>query len=82
MTESWKEPEEDNMSIGELADYLKSLPQACQHLPVKITWEGLTVNVTTGRFDFTDGKRYYAKSYMEGQQTFSGIYLELFADQM
>ena len=82
MSESWKGPEEDNMSIGELTEYLLSLPEQCRHLPVKLIWEGQTFNVNTSRFSFTDGKRYYAESLLRGRTTFEGIYLELYADQM
>jgi hypothetical protein len=82
MTQSWKSPEEDNMSIGELAEYLLSFPAEIQHLPVKLLWEGHIFPVNKARFDFTDGKRYYAESLMKGKATYTGIYLELYAEHM
>lgn len=82
MSESWKGPEEDNMSIGELAEYLLALPKSVHHLPVKLLWEGQIFPVNRARFDFTDGARYYAEALMKTKTTFPGIYLELYADKM
>lgn len=79
MSESWKAPEEDNMSIGELAEWLLSLPKECQHLPVKMGWEGNTCCINTAHLSFTDGKRYFAESYLKGKTTFDGMYLEVLA---
>ena len=80
MTESWKEPEEDNMSIGELAEWLMGIPLERQHLQVKLVWEGQIFTMNTASLAFTDGKRYYAEGLLKGRSTFDGIYLEIDAD--
>lgn len=81
MAENWKGPEEDNMSIGELAEWLAAIPKERQHLPVKLTWEGQTFTMNTARLGFTDGKRFFAENLLKGRTTFDGIYLEIDADQ-
>jgi hypothetical protein len=82
MSESWKAPEEDNMSIGELIEMLQATPKDQQHLSVKLTWEGQVFNVNKARFSFTDGKRYFSEQALVALRTFEGIYLEIYADQM
>lgn len=80
MPESWKNHEEDNMSIGELAEYLKALPQELQHLPVTITWENQVFNLNPKRFSFTDGERYYSEKVLDQMKLFNGISLEIDAN--
>lgn len=80
MPENWKTKEEDNMSIGELADWLKDLPESIQHLPVTVTWESQVFSLNPRRFCFTDGERYYSDKVLEGMKTFNGISLEIDAN--
>jgi hypothetical protein len=77
MPESWKEPEEDNMSIGELVEWLQNLPTAMQHLPVNVLCGELRVSVNLKRLAFTDGERYYSSGALQFRQVFSDIYLEI-----
>lgn len=72
--------EEDNMSIGELAQYLMSLPESIQHLPVKLLRNDETVNLINLRLSVTDGTRYYSTKVLEPMQTFPGMYLEITTD--
>ena len=76
----WAVPEEDNMSIGELAKWLQALPKEIQHLPINIRWEGRDFPLNTKRLDFADGTRYYSLRVLQTMKTFNGIYLEIYAD--
>jgi hypothetical protein len=82
MSESWKGPEEDNMSIGELKDYLSSIPTNRHHLPVKMICSGEAVEVNRARINFTDGSRYFADRILQGMGTFHGMYLEINGDDV
>jgi hypothetical protein len=76
----WAVPEEDNMSIGELAEWLQQLPEGIQHLPVKLVWEGQTFSLNPKRMDISDGNRYFSVGVLEGMKTFNGLHLEINAD--
>ena len=80
MAENWKKPEEDSMSIGELAEWLQNLPDCLQHLPVTAVCGELLVSLHPRRFSFTDGERYYSNKVLEGMKTFNGISLEIDAN--
>lgn len=72
----------NNMSIGELEDFLRELPQELKHLPVKILDEragGLYID--PNNLTFTDGKRYYSLQSLKGRVTFTGIYLEFYGEK-
>lgn len=82
MAESWKGPEEDNMSIGELAEWLLAIPENRQHLPVRFSvtaFDGREKisSLNVSRLSFTDGQKYYAESLLKSRTTFEGIYLEI-----
>jgi hypothetical protein len=80
MNESWKGPEEDRMSIGELAEWLLDLPKGIQHLPITLVWEGQTFYLNPKRMDISDGSRYFSVAVLEGMKTFNGLHLEINAD--
>jgi hypothetical protein len=80
LTESWKGPEEGNMSIGELAEWLQALPPRLQHLPVIVTFGELVANVNPKRLTFSDGELYYTPKTLSGMTTFQGISLEIDAN--
>lgn len=82
MSESWKGPEEDNMSIGELIDYLQALPASCKHLPVKVAQGEEVHNVNHSRLSFSNGVLYYSDGVMKTKSTFEGIYLEINMDKI
>lgn len=67
----------NNMSIGELEDFLRELPAELKHLPVKILNDGAGgLYIDPNNLTFTDGRRYYSLKSLEGRATFTGIYLE------
>ena len=78
--ESWKNHEEDNMSIGELAEWLSNLPKELQHLPVTVLYREVSVNLNPKRFSFTDGERYYSEKVLDQMKLFNGISLEIDAN--
>jgi hypothetical protein len=80
MPENWKKPEEDNMSIGELAEWLSKLPKELHHLPVTISWDNQVFRINTKRFFFTDGERYYSDKVLEQMRAYPGISLEIDAN--
>ena len=73
----WAVPEEDNMSIGELAEWLAALPKEIQHLPVNIAAGEMVFPVNTKRMSISDGKRLYSLGAIEARKTFNGLYLEI-----
>jgi hypothetical protein len=73
----WAVPEEDNMSIGELAEWLADLPKEIQHLPVNITAGEMVFPVNTKRMNISDGERLYSLGAIEARKTFNGFYLEI-----
>lgn len=77
MSESWKGPEEDNISIGELAEWLMAIPENRRHLPVKVILGMRIIPLNISRMSFTDGERYFAEGLLKGRSTFEGIYLEI-----
>lgn len=81
-SESWKAPEEDNMSIGELIDWLSAIPKERHHLPVKIDVDEQVRPINTARLSFSNGNLYYAEGALKGRSTFDGIYLEINADKI
>jgi hypothetical protein len=78
----WAVPEEDNMSIGELAEWLQQLPEGIQHLPVQVVWEGQTFSLNPKRMNISDGERYFSVGVLEGMKTFNGLHLEIDADKI
>jgi len=80
MTESWKEPEEDNMSIGELAEWLQKLPKEIHHLPVHLTRDMESFKLNISRMTISDGLRYYSLGALVGRSTFNGLCLAISAD--
>jgi hypothetical protein len=82
MTESWKEPEEDNMSIGELIDWLSAIPKERQHLQVKLSLPDAVYPVNSARLSFSNGELYYAEGLLKNRTTFEGIYLEINAERL
>jgi hypothetical protein len=80
LAENWKKPEEDNMSIGELAEWLQALPNSLQHLPVTTVCGSVVISLHPRRFSFTDGERYFSDKVLEGMKTFNGISLEIDAN--
>lgn len=72
----------DSTSIGELEEFLRSIPAELKHLPVKVMDENnfprylALKNVT-----FTDGKRYYSLEALKHRATFPGMYLEFYGEK-
>lgn len=77
MSESWKGPEEDNMSVGELGEWLLALPKSMHHLPITVTCGDVAVSVNMQRLSFTDGSRYYSASVLQSRQLFTDVHLEI-----
>lgn len=73
----WAVPEEDNMSIGELAEWLRALPKEIQHLPVNLTSGERVFPINTKRMSISDGERLYSLGVLAGRNTFKGMYLEI-----
>jgi hypothetical protein len=78
----WAVHEEDNMSIGELAEWLQQLPEGIQHLPVQLVWERQTFSLNPKRMNISDGERYFSVGVLEGMKTFNGLRLEIDADKI
>lgn len=70
----------NNMSIGELADWLKALPMSVQHLPVKIGRGDTSTEINEYRLFLTDGNRYFSIVSLKGMKLFPGVYLEIDAE--
>jgi hypothetical protein len=73
-------PEEDNMSIGELIEWLQTVPPEHMHLPVTVTWDNQVFNLNSKRLEFTDGARYYSVKILETMKTAPGVSLEIDAN--
>jgi hypothetical protein len=80
MTESWKSPEEDNMSIGELAEWLLALPSYLHHLPVHLVVGAEAVRLNTSRMTISDGNRHYSIGALAGRATFTEMCLSISVD--
>ena len=76
----WAVPEEDNMSIGELAEWLLALPKEIQHLPVHITNDMQIFKLNPSRMAVSDGLRYFSIGALSTMKTFNGLCLDINAD--
>jgi hypothetical protein len=72
--------EADNLSVGELEEFLFKLPSGLKHLPVKIIDGEKVFYLQLKNVTFTDGKRYFSLEALKQRANYSGIYLELYGE--